>query len=228
VQGKIKVKLHFSSNRTDTDLALRLTDVYPDGRSVLFGESYLRMRFRNGFSVGDTALMKPGTVYEASMEFENLAHTFLAGHRLRIVVTSSNYPRFNRNMNTGGPMYPNNNIDTLVNPLVAVNSIHTGEMYPSVIILPVSSSASASTEETPEKSINVFPNPSGNTLNIEGLEHDDEVHLFDSHGRLIFNEPNVLNTGTLWIDVNDLQQGTYIVRVIRKDQTFETSKVVIQ
>jgi len=115
LNGTLLVTLYASSDRTDTDFAVRLTDVYPDGRSIIMTQGIRRGRFRN--SVATETLMTPGTVYAIPVELQNLALTFRQGHRLRLVISSADYPHYDRNLNDGGPMYTNGT------PLVATNSI---------------------------------------------------------------------------------------------------------
>ena len=154
VTGKIRMNLFVSSDRMDTDIAVRVTEVYPDGRSILLLEQIQRMRFRNGYREDDVALMEPGTIYEVPMVLDDIANTFTTGNRLRIIITSSNYPRYNRNMNTGGEMYPDAKMDTLVNPLVAFNTIHLNANHPSSITLPIASDMSVTLEDNIDKEPN--------------------------------------------------------------------------
>ena len=129
IAGKVKVKLFVSSDRTDTDFTAILTDVYPDGRSMLVTEGVRRMRFRNTTSKEE--LMKPGEVYPVTIELNNTALTFLKGHRARLIISSSNYPKYALNLNDGGHMYRKGE------GLVATNSVYTGKHHPSALILPV-------------------------------------------------------------------------------------------
>lgn len=184
VQGRIGVHLYVSSDRPDTDVALRLIDVYPDGRSIQLSESILRMRFRNGFRVRDTAFMKPGVVYSTFQQFDELAHTFLTGHKMRIIVTSSNYPNYNRNMNTGEDMYPDNHPDTLVNPLIATNQIWFGQDYPSRIVVPTSNQATSSQKiESSELRMRIYPNPVSDWIQISNPSQLYETTIYDLQGR---------------------------------------------
>ena len=106
MRGRPTAHLIVSSDRTDTDFSLRLTDVYPDGRSELVLDGIRRMRFRNGFAAGDTSSITPGTLYPLDIDFfANTAITFPAGHKIRVDITSSNYPRFDKNLNNGQTMY---------------------------------------------------------------------------------------------------------------------------
>lgn len=129
IAGKVKVKLFVSSDRTDTDFTAILTDVHPDGRSILVTEGVRRMRFRNTTSKEE--LMKPGEVYPVTIELNNTALTFLKGHRARLIISSSNYPKYAINLNDGGPMYRKGD------GLVATNSVYAGKQHPSALVLPV-------------------------------------------------------------------------------------------
>lgn len=103
IAGKVRVRLYVSSDRKDTDFTAILTDVYPDGRSMLVGEGIRRMRLRESVSRED--LMRPGEIYPVTIELPNTALTFMPGHRVRVIISSSDYPKFAVNWNDGGPMY---------------------------------------------------------------------------------------------------------------------------
>ena len=124
VRGKIKIHLIVGSDKTDTDFVVRLTDVFPDGRSLSLREGIQRMRYLNGFSKSDVAFLSPGKSYPITIELDELATTFKRGHRIRLIITGSNYPLYQRNMNNGGDLFPDNEMDALVNPSVAENRIY--------------------------------------------------------------------------------------------------------
>lgn len=110
VQGGMRVELYFTCDRLDTDLSVRLCDVYPDGRSMILTDGIHRARFREGT---DTEVMlEPGTSTMLTVQLEEIAHTFLPGHRIRLVVGGANHPRYDINLNNGGTMYREG--DTLV------------------------------------------------------------------------------------------------------------------
>ncbi|MDZ7883986.1 MAG: CocE/NonD family hydrolase [Mycobacterium sp.] len=96
----ISVTLFVSSSAVDTDFTAKLVDVFPDGRAINLCDGILRARYRNGLDHEE--LMEPGTVYEISVEIRATANVFLPGHRIRLDVSSSNFPRYDRNTNTGG------------------------------------------------------------------------------------------------------------------------------
>jgi uncharacterized protein len=104
--------------------------VYPDGVAYNLDETIQRMRYRNGYEQ-PVAWMEPGKVYPVTFQPMNTSNYFAAGHRIRVEISSSNFPRFDRNLNTGG-----NNYDE-AQGLVARNSVRHSTQYPSQIVLTV-------------------------------------------------------------------------------------------
>ncbi len=141
VTGPIHAKIHASSSALDTDWTVKLLDVYPDGRAVNLCDGILRARFRNPPSIRtavpapgqfeNPVLMEPGTVYEFFVEVGVISHVFLKGHSIRIEVSSSNFPRFDRNLNTGAEP----GIDLLM--VSANQTVYHDRQHPSHILLPV-------------------------------------------------------------------------------------------
>lgn len=130
--GPINGYLYVSSDAIDTDVMVRVSDVYPTGEARLIQDSAVRMRWRNGGEVPQ--YMEKGTVYPAFISLWNTSYVVAPGHALRFAVSSSNYPRFSLNPNNGlllsDPAYPGENI-------TATNAIHHSAAYPSYIELPV-------------------------------------------------------------------------------------------
>jgi putative CocE/NonD family hydrolase len=124
VTGPIVPTLFVSSDAKDTDFTVKVLDVYPDGRAFNLDESIQRMRYRNGYDK-PLAWMEKGKVVEVTLQPLTTSNYFAAGHRLRIEVSSSNFPRFDRNLNTGG-----NNYDEATG-VVASNTVHHSTQYPS-------------------------------------------------------------------------------------------------
>ena len=100
--GPISVVLHAATSGRDTDFVAKLSDVWPDGRSLILAEGMLRARFREGFE--HEALVEPGRAYEYRIDLVATSNVFRSGHRIRLAVTSSSFPRFDRNANTGNPV----------------------------------------------------------------------------------------------------------------------------
>ncbi|NNJ55638.1 MAG: CocE/NonD family hydrolase, partial [Bacteroidia bacterium] len=222
VKGKIEVKLYVSSDRKDTDFAIRLSEVYSDGRSILLLDGIQRMRFRDGFAPSDTSAMNPGTVYPITIVLDDISNTFLKGNKIRLIVSSSNYPRYNRNMNTNGEMYPDDNPDTLVNPLVASNTIYTGTTYPSQIIFPVDTSDAAEIQViSSDNTISVYPNPSSGKFMITGAPNNSKFQVYNVSGQLVIESNNPR------ISMEDFEPGTYLIKIQSDDKTF-TKKIIIQ
>jgi putative CocE/NonD family hydrolase len=99
VTGPVRLILYASSSAPDTDFTARLTDVHPDGRSIHVTSGILRARFRD--SLSDPSLLEPGKVYRYEIELGATSNLFRRGHRLRVQISSSDFPRHDRNLNTG-------------------------------------------------------------------------------------------------------------------------------
>ena len=126
VSGPIEPVLYVSSDVKDTDFTVKVIDVYPDGRAFNLDESIQRMRYRDGYDK-PLVWMERGTVYKVTLQPLTTSNYFAEGHRLRIEVSSSNFPRFDRNLNTGGHNYDE------VNGVVAHNVVHHSKQYPSQV-----------------------------------------------------------------------------------------------
>lgn len=99
VTGPIELVLFVSSSARATDFTGKLVHVYPDGRAEILSDGILRARYREPFS--EPGLMEPGRVYELHLDLWTTSNVFKAGYRIRLEVSSSNFPRFDRNTNTG-------------------------------------------------------------------------------------------------------------------------------
>jgi putative CocE/NonD family hydrolase len=130
VTGPVTLDLFASSSAVDTDYTAKLVDVYPDGRAINLTEGIIRARYRES-TTGAAKPIVPGQVYEYKIDLWATSNVFLKGHRIRLEVSSSNFPRFDRNLNTGG-----NNYDETVG-VVAHNSVHHSAQYPSLVTLTV-------------------------------------------------------------------------------------------
>jgi uncharacterized protein len=225
--GNAVVHLEFASDRYDTDFCVRLCDVYPTGESMLVNDAVYRARFLNGFAPADTAALVPGQHYSVDIELPNTAIAFLAGHRIRVDVSSSNYPRFNRNMNTNGPMYPGLSTDTLVNPVVATNAIYTNSIYSSYITLPATAWPNGIANETqPEILWNAFPNPAKEQVIISNpLGGDFQIKLTDLTGRFVLQQKCTGENGIL--DLQGLAKGIYLIQ-FEKEGEISTRKILIE
>jgi len=130
VSGPIKVTLYVSSDAKDTDFTVKVIDVLPDGTAYNLDETIQRMRYREGYDKSPV-WMEKGKIYKVELGPIQTSNFFAPGNRLRIEVSSSDFPRFDRNLNTGG-----NNYDEATG-VVAHNQVHHSVDYPSSIILSV-------------------------------------------------------------------------------------------
>ena len=129
VSGSIESTLYISSDVKDTDFTIKLIDVYPDGTAYNLDETIQRVRYREGYD--KEVFMENGNVYKVNLTPMSTSNYFEKGHRIRVEISSSNFPRFARNLNTGG-----NNFDESKG-LVAHNKVHHSSEYPSQIKLPI-------------------------------------------------------------------------------------------
>ena len=131
VEGFVRGQLFISSNRPDTDFTLKLIDVYPDGREMLVTDGIQRARFRNGCTEEIVRLLTPGKVTSIEISLPPTAIVFNSGHRIKVNISSSNYPRYEVNPNTDAE--PNDRS----NPQPALNTVHIGGDFASRLLLPV-------------------------------------------------------------------------------------------
>jgi hypothetical protein len=129
VTGFINSTIYLSSDVKDTDITVKLIDVYPDGRAFNIDETIQRVRYREGYD--KEVFMEKGKVYKVNMTPMSTSNYFKKGHQIRIEISSSNFPRFARNLNTGG-----NNYDE-TKSVIANNKIHYSKKHPSSITLPI-------------------------------------------------------------------------------------------
>jgi putative CocE/NonD family hydrolase len=135
VTGEIKIKLWASSDALDTDFTGKLIDVYPPNKDFSQGfdmnivDGITRARFR--YSLKEEHLMEPGRIYEFTIQLGPVSNVFKKGHRIRVDISSSNYPRFEVNPNTGEPLNDHRQ------KKIAVNTIYHDKTHSSHIILPV-------------------------------------------------------------------------------------------
>ena len=129
VAGPIKFRLYASSSAFDTDFTVQLTDVYPDGRSMLLAEGIIRARHRN--TTRESELLEPKKVEKYIIDLGHLANVFASGHRIRVNISSSNSPKFEPNPNSPKPFHRGKDL------AVAINYVYYGGKRKSGLILPV-------------------------------------------------------------------------------------------
>ncbi|HHS50037.1 MAG TPA: CocE/NonD family hydrolase [candidate division Zixibacteria bacterium] len=229
--GKIKCRLYASSDRIDTDFAVRITDVYPDGRSILMTDGILKARHRIGFDRED--FLVPGNVYEFDVDCWSVGHVFNEGHQIRAIISSSNYPRFEVNPNTGAPLMRNDPVRLVANNTIHISPINACRLeLPVVPLTPLNLAGSddAPPIGKPESfAIFAYPNPFNSTvtITIDGVGPHGrapmQVEIFDVSGRLVERiplaplnkvgvEPRETGGSFIWQPDPDLPSGVYLVR----------------
>jgi len=184
--GNIKLKVFMSSDRTDTDITAKLVDIYPDGRHMLINDGIIMARLRNG--VDREELITPGEIYEMEIDLNYTAYTVVPGHKLGLAISSSNYPRYRVNPNTGEPLFKETEM------LIATNTIYFGGDQATELILPIRKTGFTPTsvnDKISESNISIYPNPfsQSTTINYELREAGYvSLKLFDMLG----NEVSVL------------------------------------
>ncbi len=131
VTGPVRLVLYVSSSALDTDFTGKLVDVHPDGTALILTDGILRARYRESLSAPQ--LMTPGEVYRIEIDLVATANVFAAGHRIRLEVASANFPRFDRNTNTGGVIATETEADFVR----ATNTVWHDELRASHLVLPV-------------------------------------------------------------------------------------------
>jgi predicted acyl esterase len=129
--GKVQAELFVSSSAPDTDFIVRISDVYPDGRSILLVDYVRRARYRDGYE--KEVFMEPGKVYKVAFDVGWLSQVFNKGHRIRVSVASTGAPFYEPNPNTGEPL----TIELPAKTLVAKNAVHHERGHASRIIAPL-------------------------------------------------------------------------------------------
>jgi len=129
--GRIQAELFFSSTAKDTDIIVRVSDVYPDGRSILIVDYPLRLRYRDGFD--KEVLMEPGKIYPVKYPVGWIGQVFAKGHRIRVTIASTGAPFYEPNPQTGKPL----TIEFPPDAVAAMNTIHHSAKHASRILVPL-------------------------------------------------------------------------------------------
>jgi putative CocE/NonD family hydrolase len=129
VTGPVSLELYAKSSAVDTDFTAKLVDVGPDGFARDLTEGIVRARYRD--TPEKTSLLQPDHIYEFTIDLWATSNVFLKGHTLRLEVSSSNFPRFDRNLNTGEGQSSAEKYAT------AINTVYHDAEHPSGLILPV-------------------------------------------------------------------------------------------
>jgi len=211
LNGRINLVLYISSDKEDTDFGVRLTDVYPDGESIILTQGIQRARFRT--NLNKEILLNPGNIDSINFSLDDIANTFHKGHRLRIDVTSSNYPMFDINLNNGKQLYKAG--DTLT----ATNLIYHSDKYSSRIIVPVldeQTDIAKINTTINEDDIKFYPNPASDFIHISSSSDFKNVSIFNIIGDIVCS--NNISSRECIFNINNLPVGVYFIRIIFCDK----------
>src|SRR5206468_2834794 len=129
VTGPVMLDLYAKSSAVDTDFTAKLVDVWPNGFAENLTEGILRARYRNSTSTAEPLV--PGKIYEYKIDLWSTSNVFLKGHKIRLEISSSNFPRFERNLNTGKDAAANSDF------VKSDISIFHDAAHPSALLLPI-------------------------------------------------------------------------------------------
>jgi uncharacterized protein len=132
IAGSVDITLHIQSNCRDTDFVAKLIELHADGRAMLLMDGVMRAMYRD--AAAGPRHLAPDQVYPLTIHLGDIHHTFTAGNRLQVDITSSNFPRRARNTNSGNAILAN---DTAADLHIATNAVHHNEAQPSFLVLPV-------------------------------------------------------------------------------------------
>lgn len=213
VIGKLKFVLYAASSCYDTDWTVRVTDVYPDGRSILVTDNILKARHRHGFDREDS--LTPGVPDTFNIDLWSTAQVFNAGHKLRVIISSSNYPRYEKNPNTGAPFKRDDSVF-----VVATQYIYRSADLPSHLLLPVLpeinpyvkdkvvSSYSSGSFGISVQSISANPEITLQLFKKSGVQ----INLYDVAGRQLWSyKKSNYPPGKYQIKLPELSNGVYFV-----------------
>jgi len=223
VNGSIDIELFVSSNRFDTDFAVRfgIIDEYKRD-TIILSDGIFRMRFRNGFRTNDTSLIKPGQVYPISIKLPAIYCEIHPPYKPFLMISSSNSPRFDLNLNNGGALYQSG--DTLT----ATNTIYTGKNYPSKIVFDGVVIASG-IEDLESQIVNVYPNPAQDQIiiHLNSLSDFFNYSIIDLQGKEIMKGINQ-EAVTFSIDVSELKPQVYFLKLENKSNCFVKKLIKIE
>jgi len=216
ISGKIKLDAFISCSQLDADLAVRLVDVYPDGRSMLVNDGIKRLRFRNGYTKADESFMSAGNIYEVVVELPFVNYTWQKGHKLKIYISGNNSTRWDINLQNGGTMYSAGDTN------IATIQVFHNEQYPSRLILPCEKLTLDIQNIPSDFEIAIYPNPVSSFLNLKSSKVITDYIVRDVFGRQVLKgeydskiEVDCLNEGVYFIVLN-CEKGTKTIKFLKQ------------
>ena len=215
--GNIFIKLYASSDRYDTDLTAMLVDVYPDGRKILITDGIIMARHKKGFTSEE--FLEPFKPFEVAIDLNYTAYTIAPGHKLGLVISSSNFPKHSVNPNTKEPVHQSTSISK------ANNTVYFGENFPSALVIPIAKNGYLNVHKNKEENhyVNIYPNPCNDLVNIEFTLNDGsyiDLSIINSLGNEIAKlENNFYKTGYFKksYNITKFNTGLYYIKIKSKN-----------
>ena len=200
--GNIIANLSIQCNQSDADIAVRLVDVYPDGRNMLINDGIRRMRLRNGYTQADESFLQSSQIYPVNVELPFVNYTWKAGHKIKIYVSANNSTRWDVNLQNGGTMYSAGDTNT------ATIQIHHNAINPSKITLAGQNLVLGTNELIANEQIHIYPNPAESAIHVS-VPFESYV-IYDLKGQLIQSKTLINNQS---IPIDNLKEGCYLLKI---------------
>ncbi len=223
IRGHIRLQLYVSVDRPDADVSVRLTDVYPDGRSILLEHDMQRLRFLEGNRPSDTVLVTPGETVLVELTLPPLALDLAPDHRLRLILAGNNAPHYDVNLQNGGELY------TVGDSLVASHTYFSSPLEASLLRVPVLNPEVTSSRDqvlSSAEAVRIWPNPASDLLRVQlpTAWQSAQLEVFNTAGQRMQSsrlQQSVTRVGL------DLPAGLYLVRVSNSGQQ-HTQRLLIR
>ncbi len=209
ITGSSRVKVRFVCNQKDADISVRLCDVYPDGRWIILTQGIQRLRFRRSFT--SELLVNQNVSDSATIELNDLGITFLQGHKVGLILSGSNYPMFDVNLNNGGKMYEAGD------SLTAQTLISSSYGMPSVFEFATDRIVSGIEQETQmdNPGMTVTPNPAADqiTIHCNQLKGNGILSITTMMGKQVLSQPFNDQMSQITVPTQQLPSGVYLIKL---------------
>lgn len=221
ITGTSRVKVQFTCNRADADISVRLCDVYPDGRWIILTQGIQRLRLRR--SLASELLLTPNAPDSATIELNDLGITFKPGHKIGIILSGSNFPMFDVNLNNGGKMYQAGD------SLTAQTLIYSTTNAPSMFEFATDMELSGVEDELlTGETMSVYPNPASDHVSVYVGENRGfgTLVVADLLGNQVLQLPVTESNNHLTFSTKELPSGVYVIQARLGSRLF-TERIMI-
>jgi uncharacterized protein len=211
--GNVKLNLVVSSEAKDTDFTGKLVDIYPDGRRILISDGIIMARHRNSFRAED--LLVPDEVYEIELDLNYTCYTIAPGHKLGLAISSSNFPKYQVNPNTGNPVHS----DGILNMKIVDNTVFFGSANPTSLVLPIRKTITSVTDMPKAKMKTGTSIVRNSTLSLQTSMNTGtvDVRLYTLQGNTVLNTKYNSTMGQIEIPFKH-PSGVYFLEIRQYDR----------